>query len=104
MKDKESWPGSICESPEEIANAAISLYLNKEKWLRAQAIGFALVNNKFATPIHEDSLLDVVGNLLMNLEAHRRLNFIGEMLRFHTLRSTEFMSRWIEVKNKYNCN
>ena len=104
MKDKENWPGSICESPEEIAKAAISLYLSKEKWLRAQAIGFALVNNKFATPIHEDSLLELVGNLLMNLEDHRRFNFIGEMLRFHTLRSTEFMSRWIEMKNKYNSN
>jgi len=104
MKDKGNWPGSICESPEEIASAAISLYLNKEKWLKAQATGFALINNKFATPIHEDVLLKVVGDLLMTLEDHRRSNFIGEMLQFHTLRSTEFMSRWIETKNKYDSN
>ena len=104
MKDKENWPGSICESPEEIANAAISLYLNKERWLKAQATGFTLINNKFATPIYEDDLLKVVGDLLINLEDHRRSNFIGEMLQFHTLRSTEFMSRWIETKNKYNSN
>ncbi|MEC7236371.1 MAG: group 1 glycosyl transferase, partial [Verrucomicrobiota bacterium] len=30
----------------------------------------------------------------------REQNFIGKMLRHHQHRSTEFMSRWIEHKNK----
>ena len=104
MKYEGNWPGEICESPEEIAAAAVSLCSNKEKWLSAQQTGFSIVNNKFATPAHEDFFMKTLENLIMNLKAHRRSNFIGEMLQFHTLRSTEFMSRWIETKNKYDSN
>jgi hypothetical protein len=34
------------------------------------------------------------------LDEHRLGNFIGSMLLYHTQRSTEFMSRWIEEKNR----
>jgi hypothetical protein len=38
--------------------------------------------------------------LLLNLEQHRRNNFLGQMLLHHTLQSTKYMSRWIEEKNR----
>ena len=50
--------------------------------------------------IYMSKFLDVLNELQNNLELHRNANFIGQMLQFHTMRSTEFMSRWIEEKNK----
>jgi O-antigen biosynthesis protein len=30
----------------------------------------------------------------------REQNFIGTMLRHHSMKSTQYMSQWIEAKNK----
>jgi hypothetical protein len=35
-----------------------------------------------------------------DLSAHRRQNFTGSMLLHHSMKSTEYMSRWIVEKNK----
>jgi hypothetical protein len=34
------------------------------------------------------------------LDAHRRDNFTGSMLRHHAHKSTQYMSQWIEAKNR----
>jgi len=35
-----------------------------------------------------------------HLAAHRRDNFTGSMLRHHAHKSTQYMSQWIEAKNR----
>ena len=62
--------------------------------------GYEIIQKKFLFSIYKSKFLDVLNELQTNLELHRNTNFIGQMLQFHTMRSTEFMSRWIEEKNK----
>jgi hypothetical protein len=38
--------------------------------------------------------------LQANLQKHRLNNFMGSLLQHHTLKSTKYMSMWIEAKNK----
>ena len=33
---------------------------------------------------------------------HRKRNFIGSMLNYHTIKSSKYLSKWIEEKNKQN--
>jgi hypothetical protein len=76
------------------------LYSNQEVWEQAVENGYKIIQQKFLFSIYKSKFLDVLKELQTNLESHRKANFIGQMLQFHTLRSTEFMSRWIEDKNK----
>ncbi|MDH5434520.1 MAG: glycosyltransferase, partial [Gammaproteobacteria bacterium] len=45
-------------------------------------------------------LIAKIALLQNNLTQHRQQNFIGAMLKHHTMKSTQYMSKWIEAKNK----
>lgn len=100
MEGEKSWPGSIADEAEAFANAAVEMYNNKDVWLTAsQRCKDHLFEKfdpiKFALPFWEKTDF-----LLANLEAHRQANFIGAMLQHHTLKSTAYMAKWIEAKNR----
>lgn len=99
MHDDLPWGGSIRDDPMEFAKAAVQLYRNKDEWLKAQNNGFRIVNEVFAKKDQRSQFIKRVSDLATDLDNHRSLNFIGQMLHHHTMRSTEFMSRWIEEKN-----
>lgn len=94
------WNGVISNEPEQFANAAVQLYQNKEFWERSQQTGYELLKKRFDLKKFDSTLLEKIKTLQQNLEQHRQHNFIGSMLRHHTMNSTKFMSRWIEEKNK----
>ncbi|MDZ7719986.1 MAG: glycosyltransferase [Balneolaceae bacterium] len=94
------WNGVISNDPEQFANAAVQLYQNKEFWERSQKTGYELLKDRFDLKKFDTFLLKRIKELRQNLDGHRRQNFIGAMLRHHTMNSTKFMSRWIEEKNK----
>ena len=47
-----------------------------------------------------DESLSLFNEIQENISKRREFNFIGEILKHHTLSSTKFMSKWIEEKNK----
>ncbi len=94
------WNGVISNDPEQFANAAVQLYQNKEVWETSQKTGYELLKNRFDLKKFDSRLLEKIDDVRQNLESQRRQNFIGAMLRHHTMNSTKFMSRWIEEKNK----
>ena len=93
------WAGSIQDDPVEFAKAAVHLYLNQEDWIEAQANAVQIVNSQYSKEAHSNGLIQSVNDLMQDLKRHREANFIGSMMQYHLLRSTEFMSRWIEAKN-----
>ena len=99
MNMKGEWSGFIEDDFEAFATKSVELYSNQEKWINAQAAGYEILSNQFSAAEHKKQFQDRLSELEANLEAHRKANFIGSMLQFHNLRSTEFMGRWIEVKN-----
>lgn len=100
MHDGVPWNGHIAYTAEEFAKCAVALYTNESEWLQAQQNGFRIIEKIY----HKESLNKTLGNTLnalqSNLEPHRTNNFIGAMLRHHTMASTTYLSKWIEEKNK----
>ncbi|MFQ5344797.1 MAG: glycosyltransferase family 4 protein [Mariprofundus sp.] len=94
------WAGAVGDRAETLADAAVSLYQNKENWRQAQSNGFRIVQQLFDAQSNGKALIQRVVQIMESLAAHRQQHFIGLMLRHHHQRSTEFMSRWIEVKNR----
>ena len=100
MHDNLPWNGFVTYDYSDFIDKAVELYSNQEIWEQAVTNGYEIIEQKFMFSIYKSKFLDVLKNLQNNLESHRNNNFIGQMLQFHTMRSTEFMSRWIEEKNK----
>lgn len=100
MHGKLPWSGEVADSPEDFAQAAVKLYTNKSAWQIAQLNGFNIINQVYPKDKLGTEFIQRITDLQSNLAVHRQQNFIGSMLMHHTLRSTEFMSRWIEAKNR----
>lgn len=100
MAGNREWSGIIANTPAEIASAAVELYTNKPKWEKARENGIDIINSRFRKEKFGAAFIDKLLRIKKNIESHRRKNFTGAMLMHHTMASTEYMSRWIEAKNK----
>ena len=100
MNGKLPWPGRVANSAEGIAEAAIELYQNEALWQASQQRIAPVLQTRYDGRKLGEALLSRITALRENLETHRQNNFTGAMLRHHSMRSTEYMSRWIEAKNK----
>jgi len=100
MQGGYDWSGIICDSPEEISNAAVELYGNKGLWLEKQHNGLTIINNIFNKKENEQKFLTKLFSVIESLDEKRKNNFTGMMLRHHTMKSAMYMSQWIEAKNK----
>lgn len=94
------WCGVIADDPESFAAAAVELYQDETAWLNAQQNGIRITNERFSRDRFGKELIETLNNIEANLENHRLENFTGQMLMHHTTASTQYMSRWIEAKNK----
>lgn len=100
MQHNMLWGGSICNSDEEFADAAVALHEQPELWQAAQANGKSILHKHFVSDSAVSILCKTLEELLVNITQHRRENFIGTMLRHHSHKSTQYMSQWIEAKNR----
>ena len=100
MYGEFDWPGIIADEPLPIASAAIDLYGNQKKWEQCQLNGISIVNGIFNKEDNEKIFLNKLSSIQTSLEEHRKNNFTGMMLRHHKMKSTMYMSQWIEAKNK----
>jgi hypothetical protein len=68
--------------------------------LSCQNNGKFILQQRFKSADFEIPFYERIQNVLRNLERHRQNNFYGAMLLHHSLKSSEYMARWIEEKNK----
>jgi glycosyltransferase involved in cell wall biosynthesis len=94
------WGGFIENNAEAIADAAVQLYVNEVVWQKAQQQGFDILDQYFAREDYANLLKERIVHLRENLIQERQQNFVGILLRHHLLKSTHYMSKWIEEKNK----
>ncbi|MEW7280100.1 glycosyltransferase [Aquimarina sp. 2201CG1-2-11] len=99
LGSESDWNGFITDDPDSFAKASIHLYNNKEIWKQSQQNGIEIINTRFQKEQFCTNFINTILTLQNNQTKHRDNNFIGSMLQYHFLRSTEFMSRWIEEKN-----
>ncbi|MFW0885300.1 UNVERIFIED_CONTAM: glycosyltransferase family 4 protein [Pseudomonas sp. JL1] len=100
MHGEMPWPGAIAQSAEDIAHAAVQLYREQSLWTRARDNGLALLADRYRRQVHAQALIDCLEACRADLEQRRRDNFTGSMLRHHQHKSTQYMSQWIEEKNR----
>ena len=100
IADQDDWPGIIASSDDGFIDFAVSLYQDKPAWQTAQERGVEVLKSKFLYEEFAQVLIKRVEGLKSNLTQHRKANFIGQMLKLNNMKSTEYMSRWIECKNK----
>ncbi|WP_347929946.1 glycosyltransferase [Pseudomonas helvetica] len=102
MSGNMPWPGAIAESAQSLADAAVLLYQDKTQWTLAQTAGIKLLADRYQQRVHGPALIDRLTGCRENLLKQRNDNFIGSMLRHHQHKSTQYMSQWIEEKNRNN--
>jgi len=94
------WAGFVENNVENFVNQAVSLYSNEHEWTKAHHNGFRIIDTLYDGKLIGRSLINKINALQSTLEQHRRDNFYGAMLRHHSMKSTQYMSQWIEEKNK----
>ncbi len=101
ITDSNRWNGYIANSDEEFIQKTADLYKNKKSWEEKQSIGFEIYKDRFHKGFHQERLWNRLSEIRENLSGHRDLNFTGKMLKHHLHKSTYYMSRYIEEKNRY---
>jgi len=96
--------GVISTSEEGFINSAISLYSNETTWEGAQRNGYEIIKERFMRDLFSKKFITHINSLLKNLQNHRQENFLGQVLQHHSLKSTKYMSKWIEAKNQNSAN
>ncbi|MFV8336478.1 glycosyltransferase [Flavobacterium sp. RSP29] len=94
------WNGFVVDDVAGFVDSAIQLYQDKTIWGTAQQNGFEIISQRYSRGSFETDFSIKIEFLCTNLQQHRLSNFMGAMLQHHTLKSTKYMSRWIEEKNK----
>jgi glycosyltransferase involved in cell wall biosynthesis len=94
------WNGAVTDDSTLFAVKAVELYGNEKLWEVAQIKGLEIVRKRYLKSVFEANFDSQIQKLLKELPQHRLNNFMGELLQHHTLRSTKYMSKWIEEKNK----
>ena len=91
--------GFVEDSPEVFANKAVQLNEDENLWSEKQLNGFQIINERFNRNQFQQKLATIIEETTQQLNNKRLYNFTGQMLMHHTLQSTKFMSKWIELKN-----
>ena len=94
------WSGFVNDDVADFVDAAVLLYQDQKIWDKAQKNGIEIINQRYSKDLFEAELRTKIDFLCANLKQHRLNNFLGTLLQHHTLKSTKYMSRWIEEKNK----
>ncbi len=94
------WNGAVKNDSKEFANAAVTLYTDKNTWKKSQLQGKTLVNTLFGKNSFIKVFTEKLEHLQKNLPQHRQQNFMGQLMQHQTMASTKYMSKWIEEKNK----
>ena len=100
MSNGLKWAGIIEDDLEALVNKTAKLYADENTWKTLQSNGINIINQLYAKAKFEKPFIDLIAKLVDNLTQHRQQNFLGEVLKHHTLQSTKYMSLWIEEKNK----
>ena len=100
MHDDLPWSGFVETELDKFVEKSVQLYSNKELWERMQRNGIEIINQLYSKNDLERTLLNKIDAQFQHLKELRNKNFIGQMLQHHTLKSTKYLSKWIEEKNK----
>jgi hypothetical protein len=88
------WGGAIADDDAALVDAAVALYGDGERWKCCVDRGRAILKEHFSVEPHSDHLLETISSI------DREQDVWAAMLWREQVRGTEYMSRWIELKNR----
>ncbi|WP_343818805.1 glycosyltransferase [Colwellia asteriadis] len=100
METANDWAGIIANDSQTIADAAVELYQDKNRWQLASNLGPINARLLYQQAAIMSNFNLRLSQLIENLAQERQQNFIGGMLNHHHHKSTRYMSQWIEVKTQ----
>ena len=100
MHNNLPWNGFIIDDFNEFIVNSVQLYTDRSLWEQSQKNGIEIINQLYNKEKLSPPFISRVEALELNIKNHRTQNFIGNLLQHQTLRSTKYMSKWIEEKNK----
>ena len=89
-----------CDDFNDFAEQAVQLYSVPSHWQTLHAQCPEFLRQRFDAAQFSPALIQQVERLMAQLSEHRLNNFTGRMLRHHSMKSTQYMSQWIEAKNR----
>ena len=89
----------IPKSPEEFIDKSVNIYTSSSAWRKAQFDQHQLLHTHFAKQDHTLRVKSKMNDILSHLTEHRKKLFFRNFLEYHQLRSTEYFSKWLELKN-----
>lgn len=95
-----NWPGFVGHSIEELVHGTVHLYQNETAWEEASSKAEHILYQRFNAATHQTKLINKLIALKNHLKPMREHNILGALLNHHHQRSTKYMSRWIETKNR----
>ncbi|MCK7597958.1 glycosyltransferase family 4 protein [Microbulbifer sp. CAU 1566] len=100
MAPTDTWGYPLSDDPIRFAQTVAQLYQHKSDWSAVRDAGIRALENGFLYRAYAGAFIQRLEEIAANLEAHRNRNIWGRILRRSEHRAEEFMSRWIEEKNK----
>lgn len=99
MASTEGMENSVACSEDTFSKLVAKTYTNTKHWYTLQTQGHHILKDAFLRSNHEQRFLYTIKTTLANLSEHRHANFWGRVLWQNQFRASEYMSRWIELKN-----
>lgn len=100
MIDDTGWGGLVAADADAVARCAIKLYKDQGLWEEARNNSRRLLRMIFDKEKNLSVVTNAVEEALSNMNERRYRDNIGAMLWHQSMRSTEYFSRWIELKEE----
>ncbi|WP_091388652.1 glycosyltransferase [Microbulbifer marinus] len=100
MAPEDAWGYPLSDAPEQFAATTAHLYRDQTAWRSARDAGTHALETEFSYAPHAAAFIERLETIAADLDAHRNRQIWGRILRRTEHRAEEFMSRWIETKNK----
>jgi len=88
------------DEPESIARQIITLFTDEPAWNNARDRGIELLLENNDPSLHAELLIQKLTDISDNLDNYRHRNMLGRLLQKQQFRAEEYMSRWIDLKNR----
>lgn len=90
----------LSDDPATLADTLVRLYRSSEDWHQVQRCGLDALHASFLQEDHAPGFIRALTRLQSNLTDIRHRNLWGRILWQSQHRASEYMSRWIEAKNR----
>jgi len=94
------WGGLVGTDESELSQAVGRLYTDKDLWQACADRGKEILEDFFSIQKNGKSLIARMQKTQIERVTMRRENFLGEMLWHHSLASTRYFGRWLELKGR----